>query len=58
VGGATAAASGFYSSAGHNSDRPMNKPEPSETGLPISGLLRQAIAFVRDFAALPAEAGS
>jgi len=29
----------------------MNKPEVTESGLPISGLLRQAIAFVRDFAA-------
>jgi ATP-binding cassette, subfamily C, bacterial len=29
----------------------MNKPEVTESGLPISGLLRQAIAFARDFAA-------
>jgi ATP-binding cassette subfamily C protein len=34
-----------------NSNRPMNKPEVTESGLPISGLLRQAIAFVCDFAA-------
>ena len=36
--------------ARRNSDRPMNKPEVTESGLPISGLLQQAIAFVRDFA--------
>ena len=29
----------------------MNKPEVTESGLPTSGLLRQAIALVRDFAA-------
>ncbi len=29
----------------------MNKPEVIESGPPISGLLRQAIAFARDFAA-------
>jgi len=29
----------------------MNKPEVTESGLPIPGLLPQAIAFVRDFAA-------
>lgn len=34
-----------------NGNRPMNKPEVTESGLPISGLLRQAIAFARDFAA-------
>ena len=35
----------------------MNKPEVTETGLPISGLLRQAIAFVRDFAAFAGLSG-
>jgi ABC-type siderophore export system fused ATPase/permease subunit len=34
-----------------NSNRPMNKPEVTESGPPISGLVRQAIALVRDFAA-------
>ncbi len=29
----------------------MNKPEVTQSGPPISGLLRQAIAFARDFAA-------
>ena len=29
----------------------MNKPEVIESGLPSPGLLPQAIAFVRDFAA-------
>jgi ATP-binding cassette subfamily C protein len=29
----------------------MNKPEVTESGLPVSGLLRQGTAFVRDFAA-------
>jgi ABC-type multidrug transport system fused ATPase/permease subunit len=35
----------------------MNKPEVTESGLPISGLLRQAIAFVRDFAAFAGLSG-
>jgi hypothetical protein len=35
----------------------MNKPEVTESGLPISGLLRQAIAFVRDFAAFAGPRG-
>ncbi len=35
----------------------MNKSEVTETGLPISGLLRQAIAFVRDFAAFAGLSG-
>jgi hypothetical protein len=35
----------------------MNKPELTESGLPISGLLRQAIAFVRDFAAFAGPRG-
>jgi ATP-binding cassette subfamily C protein len=35
----------------------MNKPEVTESGLPISGLLRQAIAFIRDFAAFAGPRG-
>jgi ATP-binding cassette subfamily C protein len=35
----------------------MNKPEVTESGLPISGLLPQAIAFVRDFAAFAGLSG-
>jgi len=35
----------------------MNKPEVTESGLPISGLLRQAAAFVRDFAAFAGLSG-
>ena len=41
-----------------NSNRPMNKPEVPESGLPISGLRRQAIALVRDFAAFAGLRGS
>jgi hypothetical protein len=32
-----------HPSARRNTDRPMNKPEMTESGLPISGLLRQPI---------------
>lgn len=35
----------------------MNKPEVNESGLAISGLLPQAIAFVRDFAAFAGLSG-
>jgi ATP-binding cassette subfamily C protein len=35
----------------------MNKPEVTESGLPISALPRQAIAFVRDFAAFAGPRG-
>ncbi len=35
----------------------MNKPEVIESGVPMSGLLRQGIAFVRDFAAFAGLSG-
>src|SRR5262249_47251569 len=35
----------------------MNKPVVTESGLPLSGLLRQAIAFIRDFAAFAGPSG-
>jgi ATP-binding cassette, subfamily C, bacterial len=40
-----------------NSDRSMTKPEVMEPGSAVSGLLRQAIAFVRDFAAFAGGSG-
>ncbi len=35
----------------------MNKPQLTESGVPISGLLRQGTAFVRDFAAFAGLSG-
>ena len=35
----------------------MNKPEMTESGPPISSLLRQGIAFVQDFAAFAGLSG-
>jgi hypothetical protein len=35
----------------------MNKPEVTESGRPISAVPRQAIAFVRDFAAFAGPRG-
>jgi len=35
----------------------MNKPEMTESGLPLSGLLPQAFAFIRDFAAFAGLSG-
>jgi hypothetical protein len=35
----------------------MNKPQGVESGLPVSGLLRQSIAFVHDFAAFAGRNG-
>src|SRR6516165_9684933 len=50
-GSAVSMTSRRYPSVRRSSDRSMNKPEVIESGLPSPGLLPQAIAFVRDFAA-------